>query len=293
MNTLTKQPLVSVYIPTKNRLDLLSIAINSVLAQDYPNIEIVIVDDGSTDNTPKFLEQLVKKHTNIKFFRFEQSQGACSARNWAIKNATGEFVTGLDDDDHFLPNRISSLINHYKDEYAFICSSCIWDFGKRRRIIDNTNCDISLEQQLSYNEATNQILVKRERVLSIGGFDTSFVSCQDYDLWTRLIIKYGNARRINIASYVINDNGTSERMINSKNGTVGYTQFHDKHQHLMTKANLANQRFMQTRRLKQPLTINEMITQIGTGHLKSKLRYFLSSNMKIVRYLHQKIYRKG
>jgi glycosyltransferase involved in cell wall biosynthesis len=292
VNTLAHQPLVSVYMPTKNRLDLLNIAINSVLAQDYPNTEIVIVDDGSTDNTPKLLEQLAQKHENIKFFRFEQSQGACSARNWAIKNANGEFVTGLDDDDHFLPNRISSLINNYNDEYAFICSSCIWDFGKRKRIIDNTNCDINLEQQLSYNEATNQILVKRERVLSVGGFDTSFVSCQDYDLWTRLIIKYGNARRINVASYVINDNGTSERMINSKNGTVGYTQFRNKHQHLMTKANLANQRFMQTRRLKQPLTINEMIKQIGTGHLKSKLRYFLSSNLKIVRDLHQKIYRK-
>jgi glycosyltransferase involved in cell wall biosynthesis len=292
VNTLAHQPLVSVYIPTKNRLNLLNIAINSVLAQDYPNTEIVIVDDGSTDNTPKLLEQLAQKHENIKFFRFEQSQGACSARNWAIKNANGEFVTGLDDDDHFLPNRISSLINNYNDEYAFICSSCIWDFGKRKRIIDNTNCDINLEQQLSYNEATNQILVKRERVLSVGGFDTSFVSCQDYDLWTRLIIKYGNARRINVASYVINDNGTSERMINSKNGTVGYTQFRNKHQHLMTKANLANQRFMQTRRLKQPLTINEMIKQIGTGHLKSKLRYFLSSNLKIVRDLHHKIYRK-
>ncbi|WP_076411017.1 glycosyltransferase [Shewanella sp. UCD-KL12] len=293
MNTVTTQPLVSVYMPTKNRKELLEVAINSVFSQDYPNIELVIVDDGSSDGTQAWLEKLAQQHQNVKVFRFEESLGACAARNWAITHASGEFVTGLDDDDLFLPNRISSLVNGYSDDYAFICSSCIWDFGKRQRIIDSIDCTINLEQQLSYNEATNQILVKRERVLAIGGFDTSFVSCQDYDLWTRLIIEYGEARRINIPSYIINDNGSSERMIHSSNGTVGYTQFNNKHKHLMTKANLANQRFMQIRRLRKPLTILEVLKQLGSGHMKSKLRYFLSSNFKFVRRLHQKIYRKN
>ncbi len=292
MSNVARQPLVSVYMPTKNRSRLLKVAVDSVLAQDHPNIELIIVDDGSTDDTPLVLSQLTKSHDNIRYFRFEQSQGACAARNWAIEHAKGEFVTGLDDDDLFLPNRISSLIESYDDKFAFICSSCIWDFGKRQRVIDSTECEITLAEQLSYNEATNQILVKRERVLEIGGFDTRFVACQDYDLWTRLMINYGNAKRIAIPSYRINDNGSSQRMIHSSNGAQGYIQFLEKHGHLMSKANLANQRFMQVRRLRQPLSIIELCRQIGTGHFKSKIRYFLSSNFKLVRHLHQRIYRK-
>ncbi|KVX03519.1 glycosyltransferase family 2 protein [Shewanella frigidimarina] len=285
-------PLVSVYMPTKNRSQLLCKAIDSVLAQDYINIELIIVDDGSTDDTPDILKQLSALHHNIRYFRFNESQGACAARNWAIQHSKGEFVTGLDDDDLFLPNRISSLIKHYDDQYAFICSSCIWDFGKRKRVIDHTEREISLTDQLSYNEATNQILVKRSRLLDIGGFDIHFVACQDYDLWTRLIIQYGNAKRIDIPSYRINDNGTSQRMIHSTNGATGYVQYLEKHKHLMNDANIANQKFMQIRRLRQPLSVIELFRQIGTGHFKSKVRYFLSSNLEIIRLLHQKFYRK-
>lgn len=287
------KPLVSIYMPTKNRAELLQKAINSVLNQDYTNLELIIVDDGSTDETPEILAKLSDQYSNINFYRFEKSQGACAARNWAIQHAKGELVTGLDDDDVFLPNRISSLVARYDEKYSFICSSCIWDFGKRQRIIDSKEMEISLNAQLNYNEATNQILVNRQRVLELGGFDTQFVSCQDYDLWTRLIKQYGHALRIATPSYIINDIGSSDRMIHSSNGAKGYLQFMEKHGHMMTKSNLANQRFMQIRRLRKPLTTQELLRQIGTGHFKSKFRYFLSSNFQFVRQWHRKFYRNN
>jgi glycosyltransferase involved in cell wall biosynthesis len=284
-------PLVSVYIPTKNRCSLLERAVLSVLAQDYPNIELIIVDDGSTDASASFLSTLVKQHSNISVKRLEHSQGACIARNWAINHAKGEFVTGLDDDDYFLPHRISSLMAQYQDNYAFVCSSSIWDYGKRQKIIDSQPLEITLDAQLNYNEASNQILVKRERVLALGGFNTEFSSCQDYDLWTRLIIRYGHALRIAEPSYYINDTNSTQRMIHSNNGKLGYEQFLSKHRQLMSPVNLANQRFMQIRRLKQRLTLPELITQYGAGHYYSKLRYFLSSNFSIIKTIHSKYYK--
>jgi len=284
-------PLVSVYIPSKNRCDLLFNAINSVLQQSYPNIEILVVDDGSTDDTFTFLTQLADKHKNIRIFKNKVSLGACAARNIAINNAKGEFVTGLDDDDVFLPNRLSSLINAYDDKYAFVCSSMYWDYGSKKRLIDSEETEITLSQQLSYNEATSQVLVKRSRVLSVGGFDEQFVSCQDYDLWTCLLIKYGMAYRIPVPSYIINDTGSSERMISNTNSVEGYLQYLDKHQHLMNSINKKNQKFMRIRRCREPLSIFELFNQIGAGYFYSKLRYFLSSNFKLIRQWHSKYYK--
>ncbi len=284
-------PLVSVYIPTKNRQALLATAIDSIIQQTYPNVEILVVDDGSTDNTFEFLTQLASKHDNIVIFRNEASKGACAARNIAIKQANGEFVTGLDDDDVFLANRIESLLSAYDDNYAFVCSSMYWDYGKKKRIIDAREGQITLAQQLSYNEATSQVLVKKERVLSIGGFDEQFVACQDYDLWTRLLIKYGNAYRIAMPSYIVNDTGSSERMIGNTSSVKGYLQYFDKHQHLMSKINIRNQKFMRIRRCREVLSIRELFKQIGSGHFYSKLRYFLSSNFRLIQQLHQKHYK--
>jgi len=284
-------PLVSVYIPTKNRHDLLSVAIDSVLQQSYSNIEVLVVDDGSTDDTFTLLTQLSNKHKNIHIFKNELSIGACASRNIAINHAKGEFVTGLDDDDVFLPRRIESLMTAYDDKYAFVCSSMLWDYGGKQRLIDAKEGQITLAQQLSYNEATSQVLVKKERVLSIGGFDEQFVACQDYDLWTRLLITYGTAFRIAPPSYIVNDTGSSERMIGNTSSVKGYLQYFEKHQHLMSSANLKNQKFMRIRRCREVLSIKELFKQIGSGHFFSKFRYFLSSNFKLIQQLHQKYYK--
>ena len=284
-------PLVSVYMPTKNRINLLKKALKSVLEQSYPNIELLIVDDGSTDGTFTYLTELMHSMPQLRAFRHEKSIGACAARNLAIKHAKGVFITGLDDDDLFLPDRISSLVSAYDDIYAFVCSSMWWDYGAKKRLIDAKECIFGLQEQLSYNEATSQILVKRERVIDLGGFDESFVSCQDYDLFTRLIEKYGDALRIAQPTYIVNDTGSSERMIASPKSVQGYQQYLAKFQHLMTEVNKKNQTFMRLRREKQRMTLSMLFSQIGTGYLIPKIRYFFSSNFSLVRYFHEKKYK--
>src|SRR4030067_1733348 len=96
--------LVTVYIPTKNRLELLQRAIKSVQTQTYPNIELIVVDDGSTDGTREYLEKEVGVG-NFKAIFHDKSLGACATRNAAIKSSRGELITGLDDDDYFLSDR--------------------------------------------------------------------------------------------------------------------------------------------------------------------------------------------
>ncbi|WP_206484676.1 glycosyltransferase [Thalassotalea sp. G2M2-11] len=284
-------PLISIYMPTKNRLALLKRAINSVFAQTYPNIDIHIVNDGSTDGTKGYLNELAQRHDNVYVVHNETSIGACAARNIAINNAKGEFITGLDDDDEFLPERLIRLHAAYNDNYAFVCSSMYWDYGKKKRLIDAKQGIITLAHQLSYNEATTQVLVKRERVIAVGGFDENFVACQDYDLWTRLIITYGPAYRIGHASYIVNDTATTERMIGDPKSVKGYDQYFDKHAHLMTSINKCNQAFMRLRRLRQPMPLKMLIKQVGSGHMQAKIRYYLSSNFQFIKRVHRWLYK--
>src|SRR3954466_15167188 len=97
--------LVSVYIPTRNRRALVERAIKAVLEQDYRELEVIVVDDASTDDTPAFLKAAAAADSRLTFFANDRPSGAPAARNRAIAAAKGAFVTGLDDDDYFEPTR--------------------------------------------------------------------------------------------------------------------------------------------------------------------------------------------
>lgn len=271
-------PLISVYLTTKNRQQLLSRAIESVLAQDHKNFELIIVDDGSSDNTPLLVADYQKSNDKISYYRNDQSQGAAAARNLAISHAKGAFITGLDDDDHFLPHRLSSLLAAYDDKYAFVCSSVIWDFGSRQKVSDKKTTVFTLQQQLSYNHATTQILVRRERILASGGFDLNLDARLDYDAWTCLMIRFGVGLRINVPSYVLSRNEGLARITNSPANVTGNHQFMAKHRALMNAKNLKNQIFWDLYAQHKPLTIKALIPQLLAGNALMKLKYFIKIN---------------
>jgi len=275
MSSVIVFPLVSVYIPTKNRGSLLKRAINSVFAQDYSNFELIIVDDGSIDDTQTILQSYQQENDNVRFYHNEKSIGAAAARNKAIEHCTGEFVTGLDDDDYFCPNRLSTLMAAYDDRYAFVCSSVIWDFGDRRNVADKKAKVFHLHQQLSYNHATTQVLVKRERMLAIGAFDVNFVARIDYDAWTRLMIVYGPALRINPPSYILNRDKQTERITSSDRNVEGNHQFDAKYRSIMNTKNLRNRAFWDMYAQNEPFGIKELFQQICAGHVLIKLKYFI------------------
>lgn len=275
-------PLVTVYIPTHKRCQLLKRAVDSVLAQYYSNIEVIIVDDASKDETSQYLTELANNHEKIRFFTQSSAKGACAARNIAIKEARGELITGLDDDDEFVPSRITDLVANYDENYAFVCTGFLWHYGKKSRAVDNTEKVISLDEQLHYNYATNQVLVATERLRAISGFDESFVACQDYDTWTRLIKKFGSAKRVAGATYIIHRGDDIERLTKPSNWLNGHDQFLVKHGGDMNSNHLINQKFRRLVLKRDKYFTFCFIKQIKAGLLKDKVRYYLSTNLPFI-----------
>ncbi len=198
-------PLVSVIITTYNRGQLVFNAIMSVILQTYKNIEILVIDDCSSDNTEAIVLGLINKYKIIKYYRNNVNKGGNYSRNRGIVNACGEFICGLDDDDEFLPNRIELLLMNYSDSFSFISSTMFYYTSTGGLKKTKWHPIISLDKILYYNYVGNQILVKRERINKLGGFDVNLVRYQDYDMWVRLIKEFGPAKIIKIPTQIIND----------------------------------------------------------------------------------------
>lgn len=196
MNT---QALVSAIIPTYNRAHIVCEAVDSVLAQTYSNIEIIIVDDGSKDET---LEKLRAYGDKIRLFS-QKNAGPAAARNRGIAEARGELIAFLDSDDIWLPSNIERQVSllHRAGESAPCCMSNIlmkWNSG------DRTSFDIALlkpsvEEGLWLNPdeilATRFVLftqasvIRRKVLEKIGGFDLSIRFLEDFEFPLRLSLE--------------------------------------------------------------------------------------------------------
>lgn len=186
--------LVSVIIPTYNRAKLLPSAIESILSQTYTNWELYIVDDGSTDDT----ESVVGKYVNnkIHYIKCDHSGVHAVVRNIGIRKARGEWVAFLDDDDLWLPNKLErqiDVVNRRKD-VGLICTngyrktqethkeSFQLYFRLPARIADFCFEDLVRDNFVIHSS----VLVRREALLSVGGYDEDRRICCDYELWLRL-----------------------------------------------------------------------------------------------------------
>lgn len=221
MNT-DNHPKVSIYISTFNRLAKLKRAIDSILQQDYQNIEILVCDDASSDGTREFMEDLARSSGQIFYFRNDSNRGACSTRNLGIFNATGEFITGLDDDDEFSVNRITYFLDHWNDQYSFICAN----FTNIYPDLTSDNYYASKQKQFNYkdllfhNEASNQIFTRTNRLKDIGGFDVTVKRLQDWDTWLKLSYKFGDFLRLPESTYIMHHDHAPNEMRVSKNDKI-------------------------------------------------------------------------
>ena len=208
--------LVTVYIPTKNRLQLLRRAVQSVLSQTHRQIELIVVSDGSDDGTCEYVNSL-QEHIAVKLIHNEKSVGACAARNQAIHAASGQFITGLDDDDIFLPHRVATFLSEWRRQEAdgerF---SCLFD----RRIVNvgeqvwlwDTDASVSAEQIVRTNAVGSQVFTTPQRMKDAGGFDPEMPAWQDWDMWARLIKTSGPALSIRANTYIMDISHEFERI---------------------------------------------------------------------------------
>lgn len=120
MKFMSNSPKVSVVIPVRNGGNFIQTAIDSVLNQTFKNLEIIIVDDASIDDTPKICE----RYEAIKYFRLESNCGSSKARNIGLRMASGDFVAYLDADDYWAPRKIEVQLGILKDKSNLVASIC-------------------------------------------------------------------------------------------------------------------------------------------------------------------------
>lgn len=210
--------LVTVYIPTHNRSKLLRRAIKSVLIQDYELIELIIVNDGSTDDTELVLDDY-SDDSRVIIVNNLSPMGACYCRNVAIKMASGFFITGLDDDDFFLPGRIVDFVNFWDRSkslglnFSGIFTGAL-KFNRGISSLVNLSSVVALDDILTENLVGSQVFTRRDFFVDAGGFSDLLQAWQDWDAWVRLIRGFGPLLNTGRVSYVIDESHEYFRISN-------------------------------------------------------------------------------
>lgn len=191
---------ISVVIPAFNAGSLLGEAIESVLAQSYPVSEIIIVDDGSTDNTKEVVSQYVQRTTHDVKYIYQPNKGPAAARNKGIKKAGGDYIAFLDSDDLWLPEKIEKEMALFKgSNYGMV-------YCDMSHVVDGKIIYKSYLKERRYKYAgsgniygnllqenfifTPTVIVKKEVLEKVGYFDETYRICEDYKMWLSIARNY-------------------------------------------------------------------------------------------------------
>jgi len=188
--------LVSVIIPCYNQADFLAEAIESVKAQNYPYVEIIVVDDGSTDNTA----EVAARYPEVRYIR-QPNQGLSAARNTGLKYSTGCYLVFLDADDRLLPDALEINLERLNNR-----PECAFIFGSFRLISREgiayqtklpskfTEVDYAALLQGNHIGMHATVMYRREVFDTVGGYNTLLRACEDYDLYLRIARQFPIAR---------------------------------------------------------------------------------------------------
>lgn len=183
---------VSVIIPTYNRGWIIKESIDSVFSQTFDAFELIVVDDGSDDNTSEILDSYGNKLRIIR----QANQGVSAARNRGIIASSGEFIALLDSDDLWLPEKLDRQMSFFRNNPdAVICQTQeIWiRNGKRVNPCKHHKKLSGMIFEPSLNlclVSPSAVMFKRELMDMVGFFDERFPACEDYDLWLRVSLAY-------------------------------------------------------------------------------------------------------
>lgn len=233
-------PIVTVYIPTYNRSALVKRAIESVLEQTEKNLEVIVVDDNSPDNTQEVVSEISRQYPNVRYIRNDENRGACYNRNVAIKHAKGKFVTGLDDDDYFLSHRIESFLEAWKTKHpdTIALFDDVTIKNSEQHSFELVRPDfMGLDELFVRNDIGNQIFIERQVFDNGLAYDEDLKSWQDIDLWIHILSVFKGKKFENIhkKSYIFDKSHPHER-ISSANISKHLISF----QHIRDKYQLSN-----------------------------------------------------
>jgi len=190
-----RRPLVSVILPTYNRGWILKEAIDSVIGQDFKDWELIVVDDGSTDDTGCLLEGYGRRLR----VHFQPRRGVSAARNAGIQKAAGRYITFLDSDDLWLPGKLAAQVDFFSaNPKAVACQTDeIWI---RRGVRVNPKRYHLKSSEALFERSLKRCMVSPSAVMvrrflfdEVGLFDENLPACEDYDLWLRVTCRYSVA----------------------------------------------------------------------------------------------------
>lgn len=187
--------LVSAIIPAYNAADTLARALDSVLAQTYPHLEIIVVNDGSTDDTERIVTE---NYPQVRYHR-QENRGLAATRNVAAGLARGEVLAMLDSDDAWLPSKIErqlQVLADHPEAQAVSCHRCrvkvdaagreLWRGASRHA--DGAVQEIGFFEELWGNKVCGPaIMIRRAAYERHGGYDETMLAIEDLDFWLRMI----------------------------------------------------------------------------------------------------------
>ncbi len=202
LQEIENSPLVSIVIPLFNAKDYIAETIESVLKQSYKNIELIVVDDCSTDGSYELVEDFSKRDSRVKLIRLEQNFGGpAKPRNIGVENSKGEYIAFLDADDIWEEEKLEVQIGLMEQEGYNFTSTNILNVDENLKDIDSRYSISNFLRRISEKRgvcdliknsfiATSSVVVKRD-IIEKFSEDRDFISVEDLCLWIRLLDKKG------------------------------------------------------------------------------------------------------
>jgi glycosyltransferase involved in cell wall biosynthesis len=264
------RPLVSVVIPTRDRVELLRRAAASVLKQSQDDLELIIVDDASEDGTAAYLAELASRDSRVRTVRNALPRGGAGARNEGISRSRGQWIAFLDDDDEWLPEKLQRQLRMLQSTASAVACSCnfVMHFSSGRSKVVQLTANATLQQLLFDNQlGSASLCICSNKVLKeIGGFDVKLRSAQDQDLWAR-VRQQGDVVVCSEALVLYRAHGGRRITNNMLSQYLGARRFYFKHRRMMDQAN---------RRRRMARNCFLMSRQETRG-LRHRLRYLILS----------------
>lgn len=187
-------PEISVIIPTFNRATVLPRAVQSVLDQNYTDLELIVVDDRSTDMTAGL--PILQSDARISFIEHSHNKGVSAARNTGIERARGTWIAFLDSDDQWHKEKLRCQVEwlHVHPDFSICQTQEVWIRDGVRvnppATHRKTEGDIFAASLQRCMITPSSVMIARSMFETVGGFDETFPACEDYDLWLRISVRF-------------------------------------------------------------------------------------------------------
>jgi len=205
-----QKDLVSIVIPAYNAEKTVIETLESVINQVYKNIEVIVINDGSTDNTFNIVQEFASAHSNIKVFS-KSNEGLPETRNYGFQYVSGEYLVFLDADDLLDATYVSSCIKEYHNNSQLdIVHTQTQLFERETGVLQSE--DYSKEAILRTNCFTATAMMKSSNFKAIGLYDTNLKFAEDWEMWIRMTAQFDNVYKINKPLFYYRKRHTKDSM---------------------------------------------------------------------------------